>query len=348
MNRTQITLAGLLAAQLLLIVLVRSPFSSASAPTETHPLLPDLAELTAARVELLGDEDRKVTLVREGDDWSIEELDGFPADASKVDELIDSLRELKVRRPVVTGSGYHGSFKVKDDDNEGRVKVWGEGDDKARADLILGSSPNYRAVNVRRAGEDPVYEVREFATYDVSADTGRWIQKSLLDVPADDVTGLTVSNAAGTVELVREDGTWRAAGLDDALDADAVDDLVRAASSVQLANGIGARDDAAQGFDGGVTVTLRWVERAAPAQAADDDDDEGEASAEGASETAPPGVPREAVLHIGAALPDNDGQRFITRDDGGFTGAIWASSVQSLLDAKLEDLKGDTAADSAG
>ena len=55
LSRTQIVLAGLLVAQLLLIVLVRSPFSDASAATEARLLMPELEALSAAKLELRGD-----------------------------------------------------------------------------------------------------------------------------------------------------------------------------------------------------------------------------------------------------------------------------------------------------
>ena len=118
MNRTQTVLTVLLGLQLLLILIVRSPFSSATAPMEAQPLLASLqdTEIAASRIELSGREDKSLTLVRDGEAWSIEDFDGFPADASKVDELLDNLGELTVRRPVVTSGRHHRSFKVAGDE----------------------------------------------------------------------------------------------------------------------------------------------------------------------------------------------------------------------------------------
>ena len=62
MNRTQKTLTGLLAVQIVLILLLRSPLSGAGGATEARPLLSDFDALATTRIELLGQEDRKLTL----------------------------------------------------------------------------------------------------------------------------------------------------------------------------------------------------------------------------------------------------------------------------------------------
>ena len=325
MNRTQTTLAGLLLVQVVLILLVRSPFSGASSGVDSRPLLPSLEAFTATRLELQGDEDRTVTLVKQGDGWTVEQLGGFPADDQKVDDLLDDLRGLKVRRPVVSGSRYHGSFNVTADENEGRVRIWDEPAEDPEVDLILGSSPNYRTVHVRLVGENPVYEVSGLAAYDVRADSGTWIDKDLVDIAEAELVGLSLSNENGSLELVKEEEQWRLVGEERPLDDDEVDSLLRAARSIQLADGVGPKDAASHGLsDAAAAVTLRW-RPSAPADAA-------EGGAPSAAEV------RELVVTIGGKLEENESQRYISRSDLDFTGAVWESSVQPLLERKLDDL----------
>jgi hypothetical protein len=337
MTRTQTTLASLLLVQVVLILLIHSPFSGATSGVESRSLLPALEAFTATRLKLLGEEDRKVTLIKESDGWALEELGGFPADEQKIDDLLDDLRGLKVRRPVVSGSRYHAAFKVGEDDNEGRVQIWDDPSGNPEVDLIVGSSPNYRSVHVRLVGENPVYEVRDLASYELRADSGNWIEKDLVDVPETELVGLSLSNEKGSFELLKEDGRWRAAGAEQELDAEEVDELIRTASSIQLADAVGPKDAERHGLsEGAATLTLRFSP-VVPAE-----------GAEGA--VTPPSEVRETVVIVGGKLEEKESQRFISRADFEFTGAVWESSVQTLLERTLEELlaEADETSESAG
>ncbi len=327
MTRTQKQLLGLLAVQLVLIVLLRSPFSRASGSVALKPLLPALEAFTPARIELFGADEDKVTLIRQGEGWGLDELGGFPADANKVDDLVEKLRGLQVRRPVVSSSRYHEAFKVTDDTNEGRVKLFGDRADDAKVDLLLGTSANYRSLHVRSRGEDPVYEVRDLATYDVRAKPGNWAHMEFVDVPEAELASVVVSNAAGSFELVRGDDGWSAVGSDIVLDQDKVSTLVRSASSLRLAEPLGpVGGGGAEPADPALTVTLRWWTGGA-----------------GADEGAEAEAQQELVYWIGDKLADSDTQRYATRTGFDFKGAIWDSSVSNLIEKKLEELAVDEA-----
>ncbi len=328
MNRNHTTLAGLLVVQVALILLVRSPFSGGSSATRTRPLLPMLEALTLSQIELLGNEERRVKLVKEAEGWKLADLGGFPADDERIDELIDDLRALTVRRPVVTSKRYHEAFKVAGDENRGRVRLWDNPAEDPSVELIMGSSSNYRAVHVRLEGQSEVYEVRDLAAYDVRADAAAWIEKDLVDVAESQLVSLSLTNDNGTFELTRQDDQWRADGSEQTLDADEVDSLVRAASSIQLAKPVGLKDASAHGFaDPAATVTLRYRPLGEPETA----------------ET------REIVVIIGGKPEEDGSERYITRSDFGFTGTIWESSIKLLLDSELDDLlTGDDGSSAAG
>jgi len=327
MSRTQTTLAGLLVVQVALILLVRSPFSGGSSAAETRPLLPMLEVLTPTQIELLGDEQRRVSLIKDAQGWKLDGLGGFPADNEKVDELIDDLRALQVRRPVVTSSRYHRTFKVADDENGGRVRLWDNPAEDPDVELIVGSSSNYRAVHVRLGGDSKVYEVRDLAAYDMRADAEAWIEKDLVDVPEGELVGLSIVNKNGSFELVRQDDQWRASGSEQALDTDEVDSLVRSASSIQLAKPVGPKDATVHGFaEAAATVTLRYRPAGEP-------------------ETADVS---QIVVTIGAKPDEDSNERYITRSDFEFTGRVWESSIRALLEQKLDDLLADGDADATG
>jgi len=325
MDRTQRLLVGILVAQVVLILLLRSPLAGSGGAVAAHPLLPALEAFVPARMEIDGADDQEVSMTRDDGAWVLDELGGFPADGKKVDELLDELRGLTVRRPVVSGSRYHDAFKVADDDHEGRIRLWAEGDDDPQVDLILGSSPNYRMLHVRVGGQTPVYEVRGLASYDVRADAAAWADKDLVAVSEPSLQALEIRNASGGFGLIREAGTWRVSApesrRESELNQDEVDKLVQAATTVRLADPLGPVDDEASDAQHAVaTVTLRL-----------DDPEKG---------------PQEIVYWIGGPVEGQESQRYVTRSGFGFRGTVWESSIKPLIDGKLDSLIGSESGDS--
>jgi len=317
MKRSHLVLGVTLAVQVALILLLRSPFSASSGRQQPTLLLPSLQSLEATRLQLEGAGDAQVTLVRDGEAWNLEQLDGFPADAKKVEELLHNLKGLQVRRPVVSSARYHAQFKVQDETHEGRVRVWGAAGSEPAADLIIGSSPDYRTLNVRRAGADPVYEVRGLAAYDLRADAEAWIKKQLVAAEEQDVVELTLANAKGSFTLQKKDGAWTVAApardQGRALDADRAAALVRAVTSLRLSEGAGRLDAAAQGLLApAATVSVRWA------------GDE----------------PGECTIRFGAKPPDKDSLRYVGWTGSDHAGMVWDSSVTRLIDEGLDAVTG--------
>ncbi len=322
MNRTQLMLGGLLLVQIVLILIFHSPFSGATSGVEARPLLPVLAAITPSQLEIRGSDDDVLTLVKQGGEWRVDELGGFPADGQKVDDLLEELKQLTVRRPVVSSGRYHAAFKVSEDEYEARVRLWEESVDEPEVDLIVGSSPNFRSGHVRLAGEDAVYEVRGLSPYDVRPDSANWIDKNLVDTDETRVVGLTLTNESGSFELEKQEGVWKvlspAASTGKELDAEKADALIRTVSSIRLSGGAGPVDEAAHGLARpAATLALRL--------GPDDTQESSEA---------------ELTVKVGGPVEDNESQRYITRGSFGFTGTVWESSVRQLLEETLDELYG--------
>ncbi len=325
MSRTQLYLGGLLVLQVALILIFRSPFAGASAGLEPRPLLPALDTATPSVIEILGEDEGSIKLVRSGEEWTVESLDGFPASASKVEELLDNLRDLRVRRPVVSSGRHHDTFKVAEDEHVGRLRLWAAATAEPDADLFLGSSPNFRTIHVRRADEAAVYEVSGLSSYDLQPDPSGWIERELVEIDETRVVGLTLTNASGSFELHKQDGIWqlRADGDDSrpTLDQGQVDAFVRTAASLRLDDAIGALDRSAHGF---TTPAATLVLRYSP---------DGGAPAEGAELL-------ELTLEVGAPVADDESRRYVTRDGFDFSGTVWESSVRRLLEDTLDEFVG--------
>jgi hypothetical protein len=315
MTRTQWILAGILAVQVLLLI-VAAPWSSGTGVEGSRALMPELESFSPARVEIRESDERSVTLERDGDVWVLTDEGGYPADPSKVDDLLEDLEGIRVRRPVVTQNRYHDTFKVADDDYERRLRIWKDAGDDPEVELFVGTSPNYRVSHVRLGDDDRVFEARGVGAYDLRGDTLAWVKQVFVDVPFDDVTRFALSNGHGRIELAREEGVWKAIGPDGpVLDVASVDALVRSVASLRLSEPAGPLDMSAQGFDN-PAATLEIAYRA------------GE---EGAEEV--------VEVRVGAEVEEGGGKRYASRS--GFDYAVILSKYDGdkLTAQKLADLQ---------
>jgi len=211
-----------------------------------------------------------------------------------------------------------------------RLQVWGSDDDDPRVELILGSSANYRTTHARRGGEDEVYEIQGIAPYDVQPARSSWIRKELAD-DVGEVDRLSLHNASGRFELERQAGLWSVVSPadhgDEALDQEAVLALLRAVTELRLSDAVGPLDETLHGFTApAATLKLAWSS--------------GRPGAED-------GGSGEWTLRIGGKPADQEGQRYVTRSGSAFTGTIWETSLERLLDDSLDDLRAKQAAESS-
>ena len=160
-----------------------------------------------------------VKLVNKGSDgWVIANAYDYPADPSKVTELLDKLTAITVRSPVATQETSQSSLKVADTDFGRKVRV------KAGADELTfyAGAARSNAVNVRKEGEKEVYEARGVSEYQLKNNARGFYDSSYTSTAFDAIDRFTVKNASGTFTLVRRaDKTWYIEGNEAALAASA-------------------------------------------------------------------------------------------------------------------------------
>jgi hypothetical protein len=322
MSRNQWILAGLLAVQVLLLLVARGPMASSATPIEAQALFPQLESFTPERLEIQGAGDELVTLSRGAEGWAIDEADGYPAQADKVDQLLEKLQEVQVRRPVVGSSRYHRALKVAEGERERRVRLWQDGSGSPDLDFFLGSSPNYQRIHVRRADDDEVYEIQGLGSYDVRPDAQAWFDSAFVGVEPAQVTSLRLENSQGAFEIEKgADGSWSVVSGGEPgrlLSATKVDSLVRTAASLRAVKPAGRRDDTAHGLGSPqATVLLRYT---APG-----------------GELAPEET-REVSVLVGGATAGDDARLYIARSGFDHVAEAYKTSVDRLLEQKLEDL----------
>ena len=313
MDRTQRILAILLALQLAVLAVLGFAFPSNRGPAKEASLLPALAGMTPRKVEIGDQAGASVTLARAGGGWTLESPSGYPADSAKVEKLLDDLEAVKVRSPVVSNRRNHAALKVADETFERRVRIWEKPEDKPSATLYVGSSPRFQSSHVRVGGKDPVYEASGINTFELAADPGSWVERSLVAVPADSVTSLSLRNAKGGFELEKKDGLWSvrapASRARAALDAQKVETLVRTLCSMSLDAPAGPAGDAAYGLATPESAVALWLGTT-------------------------PGV----EVRIGAQVPGNDNQRYAGRAGSPYAVIVSKYTVDRALNATLTEL----------
>jgi len=304
MTRTQIYLSVLLVLQVALILFVRMGSADAATDSRAQALLPEFEQSAIERLAI-ADGTTSLELQRQGDGWGIAELDGYPADTQKVSDLLNALSAARVGRPTVTSDRYHDSLKVADDDFQARLSAWSAGD-AVVADLLLGTSPGLRTSHVRHAGNDAVFEARGISTHDYRATAESWIERTLIDESLLSVSGFSLTNAQGTVDAVRVEGSWQTAEEGRPLDPEKVNQLLRQATVLRVESAAGRVDLVGHGLENPeATLRLRIGDE-------------------------PEGT-RDVTLLFGTSGDEEASTRYVTRSDFNFSAIVRASTVSEIL-----------------
>ena len=169
MNKT--TLAFALVIQLAIVgVLLAAQSGDVTAPA---PFLSFEAQAVDAMT--VANEDGAVTLTKVEDGWQLP--DGIPADAEKIDEVIDKLANARSGWPVANSASSAERFEVTEANHQRHLTL--TAGDEAVADIYLGTSPGYRKTHARLADAEDVYAIT-FSNYEAGVKAADWLDKSLL------------------------------------------------------------------------------------------------------------------------------------------------------------------------
>jgi len=175
MNQLRIKLTGLLIAQLVVAAGIWAYAQSRGSDFSVEPLI--VVDSSNIDRLVISDEQNSLTLQREDKQWVLPEENHLPANSIKVEDILAKIVGLKTSWPVATTSSSHQRFEVSDDNFQRKIQLY-QGD-KFAGELYLGSSPGFKKVHLRRAGEQAVY-AQNLNTYDFPLKRADWMDKSLL------------------------------------------------------------------------------------------------------------------------------------------------------------------------
>jgi hypothetical protein len=212
-------------------------------------------------VERSGEGAEPLELVRGVDGWSIASSAGYPAQADKVQDLLETVMDIRVRRPIATKAVNHNALHVGSDD-------WGK---KLRLDagerhveLVLGAATG-RVTHVRRADEDHVYSAQGLSEWTIKDRPSSYWEPEVVDIDLDRVTAVSIEPRGGdTITIDRGEHGWTYEGPVPTaphamIDPDKLDRLAAAACTLRLRQPVGTQALPEHGFDppaARVTVTI--------------------------------------------------------------------------------------------
>lgn len=175
-------LTGLLIVQLVLALSLNLAGEDYGAFEPQEKLLAfDEKAVDELRIE---DGEMSVVLHKRDDQWLLPESGDFPSDQSAVDQLLVTLSRLPKGWPVATTAGAAQRFEVDEEGFQRKLTLLDQ--DQVQAVLYVGTSPGFRKVHVRPAGEEAVYAV-DFNTWQATAQADDWIDKDILKLNAAEV-----------------------------------------------------------------------------------------------------------------------------------------------------------------
>ncbi len=123
--------------------------------------------------------DSSVTMNKAGNKWQLDGDHALPVAENKLEGVIDQIEDIKTGWPVARTDSSRERLEVAEDKYQKHLQLYSG--DQVISDLYIGTSPGFRKVHVRRAGEDEVYSVA-LNNYDLPAKADEWLDKDLLKV----------------------------------------------------------------------------------------------------------------------------------------------------------------------
>ncbi|HHL33743.1 MAG TPA: DUF4340 domain-containing protein [Desulfobulbaceae bacterium] len=238
MKKTISLLVVLLLVQLGLVGYFRSNSQSTATYVADEPLFHFSPDNVTA-ITIIGPDNKKVELVKKDSTWKLPGYFNGPADQEQVNALLDKLSGLKKTWPVATTTEAATRFKVAADKFERHIIIIGK-EKTVPAELYVGTSPSFRKVHIRLPAGHNIMAV-SLATSDAPAEPAPWLDKKIIALNQDGITGLSIRN----IRLRHKGKKWTLAGEGgqrQQVVADKVQPLVQALTGLRVEGILGSNE----------------------------------------------------------------------------------------------------------
>jgi len=234
MNKKNLLLTTLLIIQLVLIALALRPQKTVSG--EEHLFLAGMTADTIVSLNI-NDGDKQLSLDKQDESWLVKGDGEYPADGEKIKGLLDKLIPLSSKRMVASTKASQLRLKVADNNFNRKLTVTDK--DGKKVTLFLGSSPSYKSLHVRLAGDDGIYLVNDLSIWEMQVGKESWWATKYIDLRENELAKVSLTNSNGSFSLVRTDSKWTIEGDDRLLQDDAVQEFLDKATHINLLSYLG-------------------------------------------------------------------------------------------------------------
>lgn len=258
MNRRNQILAGLLVAQVIIGLLVVALPSQAAAPA-FKPMLEQLSAADITGLTIREQPDKQIRMVKQDGAWVLPDIEGFPVNESKVNDLLDKLLSIQVGKPVATTAASHARLQVAENNFTRRVDLT---TGKGERTLFFGNARGGSS-HVRAGDAGDVYLTTKLATFDIASDLPSWINTLYFTTTQPAVGNVALTNITGTLTFRRAStDTWTLDGLaaGETFKPDRLDTILSRLSSLYMARPLGKTARPEYGLDkptATITLTLK-------------------------------------------------------------------------------------------
>ena len=145
-----------------------------------------------------------VTLVREGDRFTIKEKSGYPAATDRVNDLLMRSMEIRIREKIGDSASSHNSLGVGPDSPEARAVTFKDKEGNTLIGYVAGKDIGYgQGMYVRLLDEDETFAAEESIRIRVRQTD--YIEKEVAEVEKDDIERVAVRTGDETYVVRRDD-----------------------------------------------------------------------------------------------------------------------------------------------
>ncbi|HTP07078.1 MAG TPA: DUF4340 domain-containing protein [Anaerolineae bacterium] len=205
MKRRNQILAGLLGAQIILIVLIFLP-RMLPAQNQSGPLLGNVQASDIVKMTVSDNVSHTITLAKQGNAWTLPDFENYPAKSDQVSQFVDKLIGIKTDVLATNTASSLKRLQVADDDFVRKIDL--QGSDGTVHTLYLGTASGGGANHVRLGGQDNVYVARGLNAFEAATDANGWINPTYLSVPQNNILSASIENAQGKFEFSNNANVW--------------------------------------------------------------------------------------------------------------------------------------------
>jgi hypothetical protein len=121
----------------------------------------------------------QVILVKQDEQWVLPQLNHLPVSQVKLDLAIGKLMGLKTSWPIATTDEAQQRFEVAEQKFKKKIQLFSG--EKLLGELLIGTSPGFKKVHLRRTNENEIYSL-ELNSYEFPAEANDWLNKGLLQI----------------------------------------------------------------------------------------------------------------------------------------------------------------------